>query len=133
MALFSGLLAVALVVPTVKADLPPGTWKVQDGGRAESDLVITGVKPDGTLCGTAFGQPLDGRWDGTVLSFHVRHDRAVYKVCDSFSARLVREQQGAQVRYTLTGMHTHHISGCYIEQHRFNDWKAHLEAPGHEK
>jgi hypothetical protein len=140
MALLSGLLAMVLVGPTSKADLPLGTWRVQIAGRVSGDLVITEVKPDRTLCGTAFGKPLVGSWDGEVLSFSKQTDdgealrAGVQRLSISFAGRLVREQQGEKVRYTLTGTETRFITGCYI--HTFlpsREWKAHLEAPDHQK
>jgi hypothetical protein len=134
MALLSGLFAVALFVPNAKVDLPLGTWKVQVEGEVSGDLVITEVKPDGRLCGTVFGKPLAGTWDGTVLSFHVSHVRHSYDRYSSFSARLVQEKQGTKVRYTLTGTETGFISGCYIYEYLPpRGWKAHLEAPDNKK
>ena len=124
MALLSSLLAVALFAPSPKADLPLGTWKVQVEGEVSGDLVITEVKPDGRLCGTAFGKPLDGTWDGTVLSFHVSHGHDLYS---SFSARLVQEKQGETVRCKLTGTRTSMLSACYLdEQLPVRRWEARL-------
>jgi hypothetical protein len=129
MALISGLLAVALCVPNPRTDLPLGTWKVQVEGEEAGALVITEVKPDGKLCGTAFGKPLDGTWDGAILSFHVSGHGLYYM----FSARLVQQKQGAKVRYTLTGMRTALLSACYLYKPLPpRGWEAHLEAPANE-
>jgi hypothetical protein len=134
MTLFPTVLAVILFGPSATADLPTGTWKVQYEGLTTGDLVIIEVKPDGKLCGTAFGQPLYGTWDGEVLSFRVDQPYPAGHRYLSFSGRLVRDQQGLPVRYLLTGTQTGHISACY--EQRFlppREWKAHLEVPAHEK
>jgi hypothetical protein len=134
MALLSGLLAVALFAPNPKADLPLGTWKMQGEGEVPTDLVITEVKPDGKLEGAVFGKPLNGTWDGTVLSFRDSRDYNLYRRERTFSARLVREKQGAKEQPTLTGMRTDWLSGCYIDMHLpAGAWKAHLKAPAKQK
>jgi hypothetical protein len=104
--------------------LPPGTWAVHVEGEGAGDLVITAVKPDGKLCGTAFGKPLDGTWDGAVLSFRVSHGHDLYS---TYSARLVREKQGELVRCKLSGTRTSLLSACYLYEHLpVRRWEASL-------
>ena len=123
------LTAVALFCVTSRAvadDLPVGTWKVQLDDKWQSELLITKVKPDGEVVGEVFGKPIEGKWDGTKLSFLVSHGNDLHS---SFEGWLLQDKQGEKVRHTLTGVRKSFVhDGCYLFQELpSRGWYAHLD------
>ena len=124
----SCLAAFALFCGTARSvadELPVGSWKVRLDGNSQSDLLIAEVKPDGKVVGEVFGKPIDGKWDGTKLTFLVSHGDDLKS---SFEGWLLQEKQGGKVRYTLMGVRKTSVYRCYFGfELPSREWYAHLK------
>src|SRR5262245_41360502 len=100
---FLSVVALFCVTTLSLADeLPVATWKLHVSGQQPSDLVITEVQSDGKVIGEVFGRPIKGKWDGTKLSLQTGGG-TVQAPLWAFDGWLIKEKEGENVRYTLTG------------------------------
>src|SRR5262245_10385913 len=123
---FFSVVALFCVTTLSLADeLPVGTWKLHVGGEDPSDLVITEVKSDGKVIAEVFGRPIEGKWDGKKLSFQTGRKGTVPAEQWSFDGWVVKEKQGENVRYTLTG--SFKITMYCVQIELRSGWYAHRD------
>jgi hypothetical protein len=136
MLLFSRIGCVSVValfcVATVSSadELPVGAWKLHVGGEDPSALVITEVKADGKVIAEVFGRRIEGKWDGTKLSFKTGTGKPTgpVQMWRSFEGWMMKEKQGENVRYTLAG--NFKLEGYCLKLDVCRGWYAHHDLIG---